>query len=374
MAYFVSILLTLSAWIRAASRRNSASILLAFAFWGWMWFLTWANTENPDLDGYLYFYGSPFATQGVGPGYWLLVQTARIAGVSYGVFLAVCSGFAFGLMAIVSRWYTVRPTLVAVLYFLYPFFFDAIQVRNLIAMSLVILGFGLTFKLTKGGNLAFVLLTILAGTIHVTMLIFLAIWVLSGGLHATISRALAIIGVFLTIAAIIEPRPFRVLGGAIAGQLGADRGQVYFLTDARMGVVMFTVLHLFTIAVLTHSKHVCSGAWNGAADACDWIRPGTRNYTLAAFRFAQSMTIMLPLVALNSNFWRPLRNMWFVYALAFAIGVDGQTSRPGKRPLLLSIAILTVTHVVLLVLPAWDNVVRAILEHNWVLDMVSGIG
>jgi len=373
MGYVLSVFLTCSSWLRGNSVRKPRGPLVGAMLWGWMWVLTWANTGNPDLQGYEYLYDSDLSTEGIGPGYWLLLDTARHAGATYPVFVALTAGFGFSLMAMVAWRFTERFSLVAALYFVYPFVYDAIQVRNLLAMSFVILGFACLVTIRRGGTVAFLGLVAIGMTIHVTMVVFLVVFAVMGRVGSVLARGLALLGFFGTVLAIIEPGLVRVVGGALVARLGVTRFEAYFETDARVGVVMFLTLHLLTVLVLRETLKVVVIGSPG-----NMVRPSRVEllrvrYVAAMYRTSLALTLVFPMVALNSNMWRLFRDTWILYAIAFVIGVDMERGKRQRRFLSLAVGGVTALHCLLPWGLQFEHVVRPILEQNWILDYLQGL-
>lgn len=369
MAATVSLLLAMMAWMRGVAVHPARASLAAAALWVWMWILIWGNSGNPDLEGYLYFYDAERTPEGVGPGYWLLVETARSVGLDYTAFLAICAAFAMLVMALVTSWFTPRTSFVAALYFLYPFVFDAIQARNMLAMSLVILAFGIRTKFPKAGWSSFVFLVVIAASIHVTMLVFLTALLARRRRHTRVASIVMWASIVAVPVVSIFPASIGPLADIVLQQLEAARFESYFATRASFGIVLFVALHLASLAVLRAANQMvsASGSQHATAESTD----PSAQFVAFVYRTALVLTVLLPLVAVNSNFFRLLRNMWFLYAIAFAVGIDRQRRANARSGILIGVSLLTVANSVAFIAFDYASVLKPILENNRLLEEVG---
>jgi hypothetical protein len=108
-----------------------------------LWILFGWNTFNPDYYNYLSWYNdvqysSGLFTQGKDFGYNLLMKVTQLIGLEYSGFLIVVSIIGLLLIHSTIKRYAMSDSYVYLLYFIYPFLLDVVQVRNFIMMSILI--------------------------------------------------------------------------------------------------------------------------------------------------------------------------------------------------------------------------------------------
>lgn len=368
MTTITSFALAVAGWLRGATAEGSRAPILAGLLWVWMWMLLWGNTNNPDLDGYLYLYASNQTTAGIEPGYWVLVRLARGAGLEYSAFLAVTAGAALLILAVVASWFTSRTSLVAVLYFIYPFVYDAIQARNLLGMSLVVLGFALRSRLRRRGTFWFVVTVSLGATLHVTMLVFLVALPVLGKHGKAISQAGVLLGMLVTPVVALFPSVIGKLGDLILRQLDTSTGRYegYFATQGSFGIVMYAVLHALTLLLMRHTLSLISREGGQAPNAAPAEPKGLKLARLT-YRSGMAITALLPLVAINSNFFRLFRNLWFLYVVCFCVGLDSESRSPKFGTMLVMTTGLAALHFTAFVLWGFDRLASPLLNYNRIL-------
>lgn len=169
MMYFITIILSLSGVIRQSSK-----VLFVFLF-VWLWIIFGWNYANGDYQNYLYNYDYEILVVESSPleiGYIFFAETFKSIGFSFQQFLQIYS--LLGLMLIGSTIYRFsnRPSLVMILYLIYPFFWDVNQIRNFMAMAIVI--FFSRYILTERRNyLKFLLGILLASSFHTVAFIYI---------------------------------------------------------------------------------------------------------------------------------------------------------------------------------------------------------
>lgn len=159
-------------------RKNNGKILtLSFAMIILvLWILIGFNYQNPDY----YYYENLFirAEEGmkyyaVEPGFWALVNIAVYFGVSYTFFLKIYSLIGILLISSTILRYTNKPSLVLLLYLLYPFLLDVTQIRHFMAIAIFTFAIRYLEEFTYRNFVKYFMLVILAATQQIMALAFL---------------------------------------------------------------------------------------------------------------------------------------------------------------------------------------------------------
>ena len=133
------------------------------------------NLDNPDRDAYEQNYYD-LRDGGVSlrfePGYQFFASIFSNLGAPYELFTFVTAIVAMTLIASTVRMFTDRPTAVLLMYAAYPMFWDSVQVRNLMAMAVLIYAARYIISPVKRIR-RFALFVLVAATLHVTSLFYL---------------------------------------------------------------------------------------------------------------------------------------------------------------------------------------------------------
>lgn len=106
-------------------------------------------------------------------GYQLLCKVCLILGMSYNQFLFIIAFTGLTLIASTIKLYTSNIAYVLALYFIYPFVWDTIQIRNFLAMSIIIYGSRFIISYKKE-YIKYFICVIIASLMHVTALFYIS--------------------------------------------------------------------------------------------------------------------------------------------------------------------------------------------------------
>lgn len=118
-------------------KRNKYLYIIQIAY---LWFVAANNTWNADYVNYMNGYQFVFDYHGLisEPIYWFLAKISNYIGLDFQGYRYLFFGIAYIVLG-VSIWkLAIYPNIIIGLYFLYPFSLDVIQMRSLMANSLVI--------------------------------------------------------------------------------------------------------------------------------------------------------------------------------------------------------------------------------------------
>ena len=146
-------------------------------FFAITWILFAFNTDNADYQNY----ANAFKNVGYGlennyfeTGFLFLTRLAILVGLNYPAFLAMIATISLLLVASSVFYLTNNRSFVWLLYTIYPFVFDVVQYRNFLAFSIVFFALRFLVDENKKSLLKFVLLVIIATTIHSSSIIYFA--------------------------------------------------------------------------------------------------------------------------------------------------------------------------------------------------------
>jgi hypothetical protein len=129
---------------------------------------------NADQDNYRFLFEQirtgqeASITSQIGLVY--LYKLCVLLGLSYNFSLFIIFSIGITLINSTVRKYSSNALLVYILYFIYPFFLDVVQIKHFIAMSLIVFSF--RFSFTNNGFLVSLLLLIIASSFHYVAIFF----------------------------------------------------------------------------------------------------------------------------------------------------------------------------------------------------------
>ena len=169
----VVILLGLSVFSCLKKNRIYAILLLAFLFV--LLAFQYGNADYFSYENmYTYFAGRNGTNTFSNIGYkWLCILFFEL-GLSYDQFLIVEAILGLGIIGYVVFKNCKLPGLVLVLYLIYPYMMDTVQVRNFLAEAVVLLGISLYINLPALRGYIYMAICLLAASlIHVSALVYL---------------------------------------------------------------------------------------------------------------------------------------------------------------------------------------------------------
>lgn len=175
MAYILGCIFIVLSLIKKESK------IIFFAFLVYLWILFAWNIGSADYYTYSYYYvqsvNEPLFTGvfGVEPGFQLFAKFANLLGLNYNGFLCIYSAAGLLLIASTIVKFTKKFNMVLVLYFIFPFCLDVVQIRSFMAMAIMI--FAVRF-LAQNGNIniiKYVLMIFIAALFHNAAIAYLVL-------------------------------------------------------------------------------------------------------------------------------------------------------------------------------------------------------
>jgi hypothetical protein len=133
------------------------------------------NYDNADYLSYqiLFENANFFNISNYDLGFFYLIQFFKMFGFSYSQFFFIISSTLIILLARRIYVYSKNPSLVLLLYGIFPFFYDIVQIRNLIVLVFLVYSIKYLMVLNFKNFFVFVSIIILASLFHIIALIYL---------------------------------------------------------------------------------------------------------------------------------------------------------------------------------------------------------
>lgn len=254
-----------------------------------------------DYDTYERFYIT--GSSGIEIGYVLLEKIGIWVGLSFVQFRWVIYILSFLIAFQGIKRIGLNKNVAFSLYAIFPFTYDVIQIRNLIALSLVI--YAISYLSIKGivGKIKYVTLILIAGSIHTLALVYLILIITDLSTERSLRRngLLFVFCVSLGLALLMRISPTLSDGIAmLVFKSNAVKGSAYTARRLNWGFLLYWMMQLGYIltAWLLRKKDVEGQEGYGA-----WYNPEN------LFWLNLCIACTFPLCVININFYRIYRNL-----------------------------------------------------------------
>nr|WP_279289313.1 EpsG family protein [Clostridium algidicarnis] len=349
-----------------------------------MWVLYGWNTGNADYMNYnVSYYQSAVCAINYSQevGFQLLCKLFYNFNLEYNQFLIIISIIGLALITSTIKKYTKNIAFVLAMYFMFPFMLDVVQVRNFMAMAIIVFALRFLIEKKKWGKAKYIILVVIASTFHYTAffyLLFLLTEVRNVKKMTHYSIIIATVGALISYTGIIPPLVAEITSSA----------KVYMWFTNRMGLGMFIILlvHASTLFLVHYAyekiknlsvKYSCENGVNCAKKDLSksfvepkFVTPKSFDINMNFVNFAYKMNIvcllMFPLYTFNMEFFRLYRNMFVINYILFSFFLVNVKYDKKEKSLY---GFFVVVYVIVMaayffIIPNYDNVFSAVLHNN----------
>lgn len=320
MLYIYSILLTTLGLFKKNSRliflTTLALLIIIFA----------GNTDNGDRYLYLLNYNSLISPTYKGEfevGYQMLARICVQLGLTYNQFLLIVVFIGLSLISSTIKMFTPKISYVIALYFIYPFLWDVVQIRNFLAMSIII--FGMRYIINNKKNyFKYVVCVLIATSVHTSSIFYLFILLIK----VKNTKKLFIITLITTVSSIVfMPKILGILSIFVS----VDKIEAYTQTKTSGITKSFVIFYYIYLIILVKYSVNLIKKYN-----CDDEKPinHTVKYKFGKFsinrrirNIDENSVLKLVIISMlgiyfllqNLNFIRIYRNLYIIYYILFSI-------------------------------------------------------
>ncbi|WP_040194944.1 EpsG family protein [Clostridium culturomicium] len=178
MQYILSVVIILSALIKKKSKLITVCMIIFFCILMGLNIHHISNSGyyNMDFTNYYTLYqGNQTQISGrdIEVGFQFLMLLSNKIGLSYNMFRVLISIIGYTLITVTLKRYTPYTNLIYILYFIFPFLNDAIQIRNFLSMSIIIYSIRYIIEDKKFNSIKYIFGIFLASTIHISSLFYI---------------------------------------------------------------------------------------------------------------------------------------------------------------------------------------------------------
>lgn len=260
------------------------------------------NISNPDTEIYTNMYYNNIFTKDM--GFAKLINFGHMMNLNYNEFKLLVSFIGLSLIYLSLFGIVKNKMIFVLLYFIYPFFFDIVQLRNFLCMSFFILGFRCLISENKFFNLLYIPLILLGASMQKVGLVYLPIFFLRDLYEKKWIKSAVAILIFISILIGLSGSALNSFVDVIMSSLQEDLVGLenYLDRNTNMGWVIFWLEQFFAFFIVFLGKKLIDGKlYNITVKEVKFI-----NYLYSTQYY---MFFFLPLFVLDESFTRIIRNV-----------------------------------------------------------------
>ncbi len=325
MIYMIAFFLCLFSVLSIYSNREVRLLSIFFLLFLIMIFC--GNNENPDYVGYKFKYDSiknhnatDFVFSNPYIGFNMLQFICHAIGLNYQAFLFIVALLGYALIINTLHYFHANMSYVLLLYLFYPFFYDVIQIKNFLAMSIVIYSIRYLLDTKKSATLKYVVLIIAASLFHILSVSYLLL--LLTKLKKKVPLYILALLSSVSIAILIRLRLIDPLSMAsiLFEALLPQEKLVYFNPVINYGYIVIDGIMLYCVLILQFISHKVGHVSKNANSICTQESLQYKLVILMRDCNFLLLIILLPMNFVNPNFFRIFRNFFILNYTCFYIG------------------------------------------------------
>jgi len=331
MAYIITPILILLNSIYSLTKRNSKFISVLLIIF--MWILFWGNYYNHDYEVYFNLYNTNgIYAETIEFGFIFLINLGNLLNMNYHTFLSTIYIGCLILIHTTVKKYTSNFNLVYLFYFFTPFLVDIIQIRNFIAMSLVIYSINFLFE---EKNTLFLVLILFAATFHRQALVYLTLVLINlFKRNKNIINYMILLSISFSIIMLFNNKdiPF---WEEISGLFNLEKVNIYMDSQVNLGFIIYWGRQLISNIVIYISLKLNSPLKTQDGN----FKSVQTKFTYLIYWVNKILLLFLPLYLIDSNFYRISRNTLILNYIVFAITLKNIRKKSNKIIYLLIIVL-----------------------------------
>ena len=377
MMYLISIGLLVLNMVSVFIKKNVK--LFAYIMLLFMWIVFWGNTKNPDYETYNRLYSniqsgaSVFNTSEAEIGYQILMKIGALLGLSYKMFISIVSLCCYALIHSTVKRFCTNYNYIYVLYFIFPFFLDVVQIRNFIVMSLFIYAVRYLFDNTKRSQMKYILIIFLGSLIHYSLLLFLPMILISFDSRKNLIRIISVTSVFGSLIILLNNKEIPFIKQIASFVFDSNKVLFWFDSKTNWGFLLFWFMQTCSFLIMWYTKvSIIKYYKKDINQMNDPLYIYSYDNDLRFVKLIYWINVMafsfFPLYLMASTFTRLMRNIILLNYISFAI-TNKRIKNINEKVIYntLIMVYILVFFLVELFLPYKDTIINAILQNNIVL-------
>lgn len=298
---------------------NKESKLIGFLTLLFIWMLLAGNTSNLDMGNYINYYNNSVTTkynETIEVGYLFLQKVGNALGLDYTRFKLFSIIPCLILIHSTIKKFSTNYHYVYFFYMLYVMFMDAVQIRNFMAISIVIYSIRFLMEFGKKNVLKYVISILIATSIHTSSFIYILLIFINGRMKKTLIKIVVGATFVLCIITFLNDNQIPLINN-ILQVIDYEKVNVYLSTSTRFGFLYPFFLHILNFIVILWARNIMKNfilkhnKLNGNIKYMNFIN--------LVFWINFLAFMFFPLYMMNLNFYRLTRNFIIINLIACSL-------------------------------------------------------
>lgn len=337
-----------------------------------------ANTYNPDLNSgihdvyYRIYMQEEIFIKDI--GYGLIMVVFKNIGFSYEMFRMITSLVGILLINSTVKKYIKNTTLLYLIYIVYPFYLDVVQIRNFLMVSIIIFAIPNMIDKSKKSTIKSVILCIIAISIQKLGIIYLPFCFFKYIQKNKIKYFIYIIGilsVFIGISISALSNFMMMLQSIIGDQLSGLQ-KYYSMLDSGRSFFIHWIVQIMNFIFISYASYIINRLPTHEEE--DFIKNKVVNFVWFINTY---LFMFIMLYRIDITFTRIMRNITLLNLIAFFIVIEKIKAYKKLKRVFLHQILLKITFILsigvafyrYLLFSNIEYIIRAIIDNNWILGI-----
>jgi len=350
-------------------KHSAAMLFLLIALLG---VLMGAGTQDPDIHNYIIYYYHTWGIVSPDIGYRYFSLIFWKLGFDYQTFRLISSFLGILLIHQTVRKLTDNHVFFYLLYFMYPFMLDVVQVRNFFAMAIFIYAIPYLISEELKDKVKYVLLILIAASFQAIAVIYLPFVAISYIRKNTLWRIILFFMIAVGILAGINKPFLNSLTGFLLDlfSLSGVRIDKYTKVETRFGFLLFWGIQIIDFVLIAIAKHISTMKMRneGFSEKENY----QAKFILLVYWINIVAFLFMPLYVFQATWVRVMRNFIPLNYIAFCIA-GRMLPKGDMRKLILGIVIFGYALVMFYIQiyhPYNATIVQPMFKDNWLFKLM----
>ena len=301
---------------------NRKNLLFEFLILVGIIFLMGRGANTLDIVNYkLAYERSPNISFGMTyeKGYLLIQKICNFVNLNYIQFRVLFTIISWFLIRKSIGRFTDKPHFIYLFYLLFAIFIDTVQIRNFIAFALVFAGITHLFLPDKNNKSKFVVIILLATTIHISSVIYLIFGLINVKNKKDLIKFLVFFTILFCVAIFMGGNKVPIVE-EILSLINEGRLDAYIGATTKLGFLYAFFLHFFSIVLLYYARKISQDVRSMSVNNSSTSEIEMRRLVIDAIYWINIVAILFfPLYMMNLQFIRLTRNLLILNLVAYSL-------------------------------------------------------
>lgn len=306
---------------------NKKSKLFMGFYIFFIWFLMAGSMDNPDYGNYynqfqrISVYGTDMYDLNSEYGFQWMMKLVSLFTEDYNYFLIIVFFIAISLICSFLYDKCLNKSYICILYLIFPLIYDLIQIRNFMAMSIIIFSLKYIFNQNFKSKIYFCIGTLVATSIHYSaFLYFPLVFIDVYGKNKKI-RFMALGAMGISLYFIFNINALNPVIDLVAFVINSEKNLAILEARSNLGFLIPYAEHMLMFSMIVISRRICFLQFEVRKDLSRIQIEKYKKYINLVYYIDLLAFIYFPLHLINISFVRLIRNLLILNYGVFAITI-----------------------------------------------------